>query len=55
MSVSARNTIEKRSLNPNNGKYFQEIYGFMAITKIQKKKQMRNIKYDQKTDRRKKL
>ena len=55
MSVSARNTIEKRSLNPNNGKYFQEIYGFMAITKIQKKKKMRNIKYDQKTDRRKKL
>ena len=53
MSVSARNTIEKRSLNPNNGKYFQEIYGFMAIRKIQKK-QMRNKKYDQKTDRRKK-
>ena len=24
-------TIEKRSLNPNDGKYFQEIYDFMRI------------------------
>ena len=23
--------IEKRSLNPNNGKYFQEIYDFMRL------------------------
>ena len=51
MSVSARNAIEKRSLNPNSGKYFQEIYGFMGIRKIKKEK--RNNKYDQKTDRRK--
>ena len=24
-------TIEKRNLNPNDGKYFQEIYGFMRL------------------------
>ena len=24
-------TIEKRSLNPNDSKYFQEIYDFMII------------------------
>ena len=28
-------TIEKRSLNPNDGKYFQEIYDFMRIRKIE--------------------
>ena len=27
----APETIEKRSLNPNDGKYFQEIYDFMRI------------------------
>ena len=41
----APETIEKRSLNPNDGKYFREIYDF---------NQMRNDKYDQKIDRRKK-
>ena len=30
----APETIEKRSLNPKNGKYFQEIYGFMRIRKM---------------------
>ena len=45
-------TIEKRSLSPNGGKYFQEIYDFMRILKIENN-QMRNGKYDCKTDRRK--
>ena len=45
-------TTEKRSLNSNGGKYFQEIYGFMRIKKIENN-QMRNAKYDQKSDRRK--
>ena len=48
----APKTIEKRSLNPNEGKYFQEIYDFMRIRKIENN-QMRNDKYDQKIDRRK--
>ena len=46
----APETIKKRSLNPNDGKYFQEIYDFMR--KIGNKK-MRNGKYSQKNDRRK--
>ena len=45
-------TIEKRSMNPNDSKYFQEIYDFMKIRKIENN-QMRNDKYDQKNDRRK--
>ena len=28
-------TIEKRSLNPNDGKYFQEMYGFVRLRKIE--------------------
>ena len=48
----APETIEKRSLNPNDGKYFQEIYYFMRIRKIENN-HMRNDKYDQKIDRRK--
>ena len=48
----APETIEKRSLNPNDSKYFQEIYDFMRIRKIENN-QMRNDKYDQKNDRRK--
>ena len=31
----APETIEKRSLDPNNGKYFQEIYDFMRLRKIE--------------------
>ena len=48
----APETIEKKSLNPNDGKYFQEIYDFMRIKKIENN-QMRKDKYDQKIDRRK--
>ena len=49
----APETIGKRSLNPNDGKYFQEIYDFMRMRKIENN-QMRNNKYNTKTDRRKK-
>ena len=45
-------TIEKRSLSPNDGKYFQEIYDFMRLRKIENN-QMRNDKYNQKIDKRK--
>ena len=48
----APETIKKRSFNPNNGRYFREIYNFMRIRKIENN-QMRNDKYDQKIDRRK--
>ena len=44
--------IGKRSLNPKNGKNFQEIYDFVRFRKIQNN-QMRNDKYNQKLDRRK--
>ena len=30
----APETIEKRSLNPNNGKYFQEIYDLWELEKL---------------------
>ena len=49
----ASETIEKRSFNPNDGKYFPKIYDFMRIRKIENN-QIRNDKYDQKIDRRKK-
>ena len=48
----APETIEKKSLNPNDGKYFQEVYDFIRIKKIENN-QMRNDKYDQNIDRRK--
>ena len=32
----APETIEKRSLNPNDGKHFQEVYDFMRLRKIEK-------------------
>ena len=48
----APGTIEERSLNPNDGKYFQEIFDFVRLRKI-KNNQMRNDKYNQKIDRRK--
>ena len=48
----APETIEKRSLSPNDGKYFEEIYGFVRLRNIENN-QMRNDKYDQKIDRRK--
>ena len=31
----APETIEKRSLNPNDGKYFKEMYDFMRLWKIE--------------------
>ena len=45
-------TIEKRSLNPNDSKYFQEIYDFMRLQKIETN-QARNDRYNEKIDRRK--
>ena len=41
----APETIEKQSSDPNDGKYFQEIYDFMRIKKIENN-QMRNNKYN---------
>ena len=46
----APETIEKRSLNPNDGKYFQEIYDFMRLRKIENN-QTRNDKQNQKLHR----
>ena len=45
----APENIEKRSLNPKDGKYFQKIYDFVRLRKIQNN-QMRNDKYNQKLD-----
>ena len=45
-------TIEKRSLDLNNGEYFQEIYNFMRLRKI-RTNQLQNEKYNKKIDRRK--
>ena len=47
-------TLEKRSLNANDGIYFQEIYVFMRVKKLENN-QVRNDKYDQKTARRKRF
>ena len=44
--------IEERSLDPNDGKYFQKVYDFARLRKIQNN-QIRNDKYNQKIDRRK--
>ena len=41
-------------MNPNDGKYFEEIYDFMRIKKNENNR-MRNDKYDQKIDRREKI
>ena len=48
----APETIEKRSLNPNDGKYFQETYDFMRLKKIGNN-QARNEQYNEKFDKRK--
>ena len=45
-------TIEKRSLDPTDGKYFQEIYDFVRLRNVENS-QMRNDKNDQKIDKRK--
>ena len=44
--------IENRSLNPKDGKYFQEIYDFVRLRKIENN-QIRNDKYNQRIDKRK--
>ena len=49
----APENIENRSLNPKGGKYFQEIYDFVRLRKIENN-QIRNDKYNQKIDKRKK-
>ena len=41
----ALETIEERSLNPNEGIYFQDIYDFMRLQKIENN-QVRNDKYN---------
>ena len=48
----APETIEKRSLDSNDDEYFQEIYHFMRLQKIGSN-QLRNEKYNEKIDRRK--
>ena len=48
----APETIEKRSLNPKDGKYFPEIYDFMRLRKIETN-QSRNDRYNEKIDQRK--
>ena len=48
----APETIEERSLDPNDGEYLQEIYDFMRLQKIGTN-QLRNEKYNEKIDRRK--
>ena len=48
----APETIEKRSLNPNDGKYSQEIYDFMRLRKIETN-QSRNDQYNEKIGQRK--
>ena len=49
----APENIEKRSLDPNDEKFFQEVYDFVRLWKVQNN-QMRNDIYDQKIDRIKK-
>ena len=49
----APENIENRSLNPKNGKYFQDIYDFVRLRKIENN-QIRNDKYNQRTDKAKK-
>ena len=49
----APENTEKRRLNPKDAKYFKEIYDFVRLRKIQNS-QMKNVKYNQKLDRRKK-
>ena len=48
----APETIEKRSLNPNDDEYFQQNYDFMRLRKVENN-QTRNNKYNQKLDGRK--
>ena len=50
----APETIENRNMNQKDGQYFQEIYEFVRLRKIQNN-HLRNDKYNQKLDRRKEL
>ena len=45
--------IEEQALNPNTGKYFQEMYDFHRLIKV-KESRDQTEKYDAKVDRRKK-
>ena len=45
----APETIEKRRLNPNDGKYFQGRYDFMRLKK-KRNNQTRNDQYNEKID-----
>ena len=47
-------TIKKRSLDPNDGEYFQEIYDFVRLKKIGNNR-LRNEKYGEKLDKRKRI
>ena len=49
----APETIEKRSLDQKDGPYFNEIYDFVRLRKVEKKNKIRWAKYNQKIDRRK--
>ena len=49
----ATENIEEKSLDSKDGKYFQEVYDFMRLKKIQNN-EMRVDKYNQRIDRRKK-
>ena len=48
----APETIEKRILDQKDGPYFNEIYDFVRLRKVEKNK-IRNAKYNQKIDRKK--
>ena len=48
----APEAIEKRSLDQKDGPYFNEIYDFFILRKVEKN-QIRNAKYNQKINRRK--
>ena len=50
----APETIEKRSLNQKDGPYFNEIYDFVRLRKVEKKKKKGNTKYNQKMEEKKK-
>ena len=45
--------IEEQALDPNTGKYFQEMYDFHRLIKV-KESRDQTEKYDAKVDRRKK-
>ena len=48
----APETVEKRSLDPNDGEYFQKVYDFMRLRKIGNNR-LQNKKYSEKLDKRK--